>query len=170
MSALVGTSLGGSTYSKRGVSVKDLDGLGGIGIKDIPMVHGSLSDEAELLLADPLPEDNIFGHDEGLELLLGIKVEYLQGASLGLEGNNLAGPVHDSRVGLDGLAADMVVVLELNDYDLGLGVLVDLLADAEVRVGFKSLAAMEVSLGLNWNAEETYAAVETYRRGLHWES
>jgi hypothetical protein len=47
--------------------------------------------------------------------------------------------VHDGTVGLDGPAHDIVVVLEVDDDDFGLGGFVQLLADAEVVVGLERL-------------------------------
>lgn len=98
-------------------------------------------DKAESRLADPLPVLDVLAHGAGLELLLLLEVEDLQCPRLRLEGDDLALPVHDSTVGLDGPPCDIVVVLELDDDDFGLGGFALLLADAHVRVGFECLWA-----------------------------
>jgi len=43
--------------------------------------------------------------------------------------------VHDSTIGLDRAADDVVVVPEIDDDDLGRGTLVDLLANADIVIG-----------------------------------
>ncbi len=99
------------------------------------MEDGGVGDQAEAIGAEPLPEDNVLVHGGRLELLLLGQVEYLQGALLGLEGDDLARPVHDGAVGLDRAADDIVAVLEVDDEHLGRGIFGELLPDADVAVG-----------------------------------
>ena len=81
------------------------------------MIHARVGDETQSSLADPLPEHNILRHRVGLELPLGVEVEDLQRA-LGLEGNDVSGPVHDGAVGFDGPPGDAVAIVEVDDHNL----------------------------------------------------
>ena len=103
------------------------------------MIHTSRCNEAKSRLADPFPVLDVLAHGAGLELLLLFEIEDLQRPRLGLEGDDLALPVHDSTVSLDGSPCDIVVVLELDDDDFWLGSFALLLANADVRVGFECL-------------------------------
>ena len=98
------------------------------------MVDAGGSDETNGGLADPLPELDVLVHCAGLELLLLFEVEDLEGSGLGLEGNDLASPVHDGTVGLDGPPRDVVLVLELDDDDFGRGSLVLLFSDTHIVI------------------------------------
>jgi hypothetical protein len=88
------------------------------------------------LLTEPLPVHNILVHDRRLELRLGCQVEYLDCLALRFEGNDILGPVHNSTVRVDGPFDDFIVVLEINDDNLGLIILVQFLADADVVIRF----------------------------------
>lgn len=81
--------------------------------------------------ADPLPEDDVFGHDVGLHLALHLDVEDLEGL-LRLQGDHLRGRVHDGRVGGDGPPDGVHGVGHVDDDNLV--VLSDLLADADELV------------------------------------
>lgn len=113
---------------------KDLDGRGLAGVVDVPVVDGRVGDEAEGVLANPLPVLDILVHRGRLELRLGLEVEDLQHLGLGLQGDNMTGPVHDGAVGLYGAPDDIVVVLEVDDDDFGLAVLRLLYADVGIRL------------------------------------
>jgi hypothetical protein len=106
-------------------------------VVDRPVGH-----EAQRRVAYPLPEDHLLLHGEGLELGLVRQVEDLNGVLLGPKRNDGLFPVHDGTVGLDGAAHDIVVVLQVDDDDFGLGGLVQLLADAEVVVGLERLCEL----------------------------
>lgn len=108
----------GDTNVEVSITLKHLDGGILSGIVDIPVVDATCRDKTNGRFADPLPELDILVHGAGLELLLLLKVEDLQGPGLGLESNDLLVPVHDGTVGLDGAAGDIVAVLELDDDNL----------------------------------------------------
>lgn len=129
----------GHTYGQIGVAVGDLDRSQLVLIENIPVVHGSVCDEAQRVLADPLPEDDILVHGCRLQLLLVVQVEDLDCPLLGLEGDDVEVPVHDSTIGLDRPSGDIIVVLQVDDDDLGRCGLVLLLADADVVIGLESL-------------------------------
>lgn len=122
-----------------GVTLEDLNGSVLACIVHVPVEDAGGGDETEGGLANPLPELNILVHCARLELLLLLEVEDLERPRLGLEGNDLSVPVHDSTVGLDWPACHIVAILELDDNDLRLGRLALLLSDAYVRVGLECL-------------------------------
>lgn len=99
------------------------------------MIDAAGSDQTDCRLADPFPEHHILVHGAGLELLLLLQVEDLQGAGLGLESNYLTGPVHDGTISLDGPPRNVVAILQLDDDDLGLCGFALLFSDAHVGVG-----------------------------------
>lgn len=66
------------TYAQIIVSGKLLHGSGLVGIENIPVVYGRVSNKTNCSITDPLPKDHIFVHRCGLELLLGLQVENLQ--------------------------------------------------------------------------------------------
>lgn len=128
------------------IALKHLD-RGVLGrIVDIPVVNAGCCDKTKLVLANPLPELNIFVHGARLKLLLLLKVEDLQCSRLSLESNHLSVPVHDGTVGLDRPAGDIVAILELDDNNLGLGCLILLLPHTDVRVGLECLALVSLEL------------------------
>jgi hypothetical protein len=129
----------GPTNLEIGVALEDLERGHLAVVVDVPVVDGPVGDETQLRFAYPLPEDDLLLHGEGLELGLVRQVEDLNGVLLGAERDDGLLPLHDGTVGLDGAAHDIVVVLQVDDDDLGLGSLAHLLADAEVVVGFKRL-------------------------------
>ena len=116
------------------MAVKHLDGRGLSWVKDVPVIDGAVCDQSQCRLADPLPEGHVLAHRRRLELLLLFEVEDLEGARLGLEGDDLTRPVHDGTVGLDGSSDDIVVVLEVDDQDLGRRRVILLVPDADERV------------------------------------
>lgn len=121
------------------VALKHLDGRLLGGVVNIPVVNASCGDEAQSGLANPRPELDVIIHGAGLELLLLLEVKNLKCPRLSLEGNDLAVPVHDGTVGLDGPAGDVVAILELDDDDLWLCGFVLLLANTNVGIGFECL-------------------------------
>ena len=98
------------------------------------MVHARVCHKAKSCLADPLPKHDILVHGVRLELAFRIQVKDLQ-CALGLEGNDVFGPVHDSAVGFDGSPRDIVAIVEINDNDLGRS-FVALLSHADVAIAF----------------------------------
>ena len=74
-----------------------------------------------------------------VELLLLLEVEDLEGARLGLEGDDHPVPVHDGTVGLDGPPCDVVAILQLDNDDFWGGILALLLADTDVVIGLECL-------------------------------
>ena len=66
-----------------------------------PVVDGGLRHQGDHVLGDPLPEDHVVRHGVSLHLGLHLNVEDLQGF-LGLQGDDLAGGVHDGAVSADG--------------------------------------------------------------------
>ena len=123
-----------TTYLKVGIAVEHLDRCRLSRVEDIPVIDAVLRDQAQRRLADPLPEHDVFAHSRGLELLLRLEIEDLQCPRLCPQGNNLARPVHDGAVGLDGASDDIIAVFQVNDENLGLGDLILLVADANERV------------------------------------
>lgn len=51
-----------------------------------------------------------------------------------LERNDLPIPVHDGTVSIDGSFDDLIVVLKVNDDDLGLVVFIDFLPNADIVI------------------------------------
>ena len=123
------------THANALVALEDLNRSSLVGVEDVPVVDGGLSNKTQLLLADPLPEDDILVHCGRLELLLCFEVEDLQRSRLRAESDDLSGPVHDGTVGLDGASDDIVAVLQVDNDDFGLGSIVLLLSYADERVG-----------------------------------
>ena len=122
----------GATDLEVGVPLEDLDG-GGLGrIEYIPVKNARVGDKAQRTLADPLPEHNVLGHRIRLQLPFGVQVEDLQSA-LGLERDDILGPVHDGAVSLDGSPRDIIAVVQIDDDDLG-GSFIALLPHADVAV------------------------------------
>lgn len=103
------------------------------------MIHGSVGNQTQRLFAEPFPIDNVLIHHCRLELLLGSKVEDLDCPALGLERDDVLAPVHDGAVGIDWSPHDLIVVLQVNNDDLGLFVFIELLANADVVVRFEGL-------------------------------
>jgi len=101
------------------MAVKNLDGSCLARVKHVPVIYGAFSDQSESRLADPLPEGHVLTHCGRLEFLLLLQVKDLQSARLGLQGDDLARPVHDGTVRLDGSADHIVAVLEIDDEDFG---------------------------------------------------
>lgn len=64
------------------------------------------------------------------------QIEDLQCPLLSFESNDLLRPMHDSTVGLDGPLDDFIIVLEVDDNDIGAGSFMCLLADANVVIRF----------------------------------
>lgn len=102
------------------------------------MVDGSVGNEAESGLVDELPVLHVLVHCGRLELRLLAEVEDLERSRLGLESDDLALPVHDGTVGLDGTSGDIVAVLQVDDDDFGRAAGL-LFSDANVRVGLECL-------------------------------
>lgn len=152
------------THAQVVVALKHLDRGILSRVKDVPVVDGAAGDETNRCLADPLPELNILVHGAGLEFLLLLEVEDLEGASLSLEGDDLASPMHDGTISLDRPPRHVVPILELDDDDLGLGILALLFPDTHVGVGFECLQSAEAHCQLwpfktvtteNWNKQFT---------------
>ena len=59
-----------------------------------PVIDRGLRHQGHHVLRDPLPKDDIIRHGVSLHLGLHLDIEDLQGL-LGLEGDHLAGGVHD---------------------------------------------------------------------------
>lgn len=122
-----------------GIALKDLDRRLLRSIVNVPVVDACCGDEAQSGLANPLPKLDVVIHGARLELLLLLEVENLQRPRLGLEGDDLAVPVHDGTVGLDGPACDVVAILELDDDDFGLCGFALLLSNTNVGIGLECL-------------------------------
>lgn len=128
------------TYGKVGKSIEHL--CRGLlrSIEDIPMVNRSVSHQTQRCFAKPLPIDNILVHRVGLELLLRPKVEDLNCAALSPEGDDVLSPMHNSIVGVNGPAHNFIVIFQVDDEDLWLVLLIELLTDADVVIGFEGLS------------------------------
>lgn len=107
-------------HRKIGVPIEDLDRGSLTLVIDIPMVHGRIGHQAQAVRAVPFPENHIFIHGGGLELLLLRQIEDLQRPRLSSEGDNLFIPVHDGGVSLDRSLGDFIVVLEIDDDHLAI--------------------------------------------------
>lgn len=118
------------TYLDVGIAVKRLHRSILAGVGDVPVVDGVLGDQTKGRLADPLPEGNIFTHCCRLQLRFLLEVEDLEGAT-GLQGNDMTRPVHDGGVRLDRPPGDIVVVLQVDDNDIGRARFVFLVSDAD---------------------------------------
>jgi hypothetical protein len=135
---------GKTTHRKIRISVKQLLRLGGSWIHDVPVVHGSVGDQAQASLAEPFPKDNVFVHCSRLELGFGAQIKYLERPLLGLQRDDLFGEVHDGTVSLDGSSNDIIVVLQIDDDDFR-GI-----------CGFRSLTDADVVVGLECTGIEAY--------------
>lgn len=123
-----------TTDLKIAVPLKNLD-WGGLGrIKYIPVKYARIRDKTQRTLADPLPEHDVLRHRKRLQLPFGIQVEDLQSA-LGLERDDILGPVHDGAVGLDGSPRDIVAVVQIDNHDLS-GSFVALFPHTDVAIAF----------------------------------
>lgn len=69
------------------------------------------------------------------------EVEDLECSLICLEGDDLPLPVHDGTVGLDWPSCNLIVVLEIDNDDLRVGILGQLLADADIMIGLKGLVS-----------------------------
>lgn len=117
------------------------------------MVNCCVCHQTQCCLAEPLPENNILVHCSRLQLLLLTKVKDLERPGLGLQRNNILGPVHDSTIGLDRSSNDIATVLEFDDYDFRGGGSSLLFADAYEGIGFEGLE-YGISSALNeWHAQ-----------------
>ena len=83
-----------------------------------PVVDRGLRHQGDHVLRDPLPEDDVIRHRVRLHLGLHLNVEDLQ-RLLGLEGDHLAGGVHDGGVGTDGPPDGVGGVGHVDDDHLG---------------------------------------------------
>jgi predicted RNA-binding protein with TRAM domain len=84
---------------------------------DGPVIHSRISHESNCLFIDPFPKGDIFVHDVGFEFGFQFEVEDLE-LSLGFEGDDFGGGVHDCTVGCDGSAHDGALVVEVDDDDV----------------------------------------------------
>lgn len=89
-------------------------------IKDIPVINRDICDQTQTCLAEPFPVHYILREYGGLEFLFRLEVEDLDSSALGLEGDDVPVPMHDGIVGVDGSADDFIVVLQVDDDNLGL--------------------------------------------------
>lgn len=80
-----------------------------------------------------------------MEFELLAEVEDLERPLVCFKRDNLLSPVHKSTVGLDRSPDNFIIVLKVDDYDFRSGIS-DLLTNADVVVGFKSLVANEYAL------------------------
>ena len=123
------------------MSLKNFDWRLLIWIEDVPVVDARVGHQSQRRLIKEFPEDYILNHSIALEFGFVFKVEYLQSPRLSFERNDELVPVHDGAVSLDRSANDIVGILEVDDDDFGLRVVVNLLTDADIVIGFKSLLA-----------------------------
>jgi hypothetical protein len=98
------------------------------------MIDCGVGHQPKTCLAVPFPEDNIFGHGGGFELLFGTQVEDLNSSGLSLEGNDLLVPVHDGAICVDGSLDDFIVVLEINDDNLRFVFIINFLSYANIVI------------------------------------
>lgn len=124
------------TYAQVGKSVKDLNGLRLGRVKDIPVVDGSLRHQTQGLVTKPLPVHNILVHDSRLELLLCGQIENLDRSTLGFEGDDVAGPVHDGTVRVDRPLDNFIIVLQVDDNHLRLIIFAEFLTDTDEVIRF----------------------------------
>ena len=83
-----------------------------------PVINRGLRHQGHHVLGDPLPEDDVIRHGVSLHLRLHLDIEDLK-CLLGLEGDDLAGGVHDGRVGADGPPDGVCWVGHVDDNHLG---------------------------------------------------
>lgn len=100
------------------------------------MVNGCVGDQTQALLVEPLPVNNVLIHHCRLQFLLGREIEDLDCPALGLEGDDVLVPVHDRTVRVNWPAHNIIVVLQIDDNDLGLVLVIKLLPNANVVIGF----------------------------------
>ena len=121
------------------MSLKKLDWSGLNSLENTPMVHSCISNQTQRICTEPLPEKNIFIHCRGLKLGFLRQVKYLKRPLIRLEGDDLLVPVHNGTVSLNWPPNDLIIVLQVNDYNLGIGVLAGFLSNANEVVGLQSL-------------------------------
>ena len=124
------------TYAQVRKSVEDLNWLRLGWIKDVPVIDGRLCHQTQTLVTEPLPIHDILVHDRRLQLLLCRQVEDLDRSALGFQGNDVAGPVHNSTVRIDRPLNDFIIVFQVDDNHLGLIVFAELLTDTNVVIRF----------------------------------
>ena len=141
------------TNLKARVSIKDLDRSRLSCVKDVPVEDRVVRHQAKMVLAIPFPEQNVLAHGGRLESLTLIQIEDLQRSLLGLEGDDQLVPVHDGAVSLDRSTGDIIVVVEVDDDDLWLGVIIEPLTNADESVRFQRLYARLAAVKLDHRAQ-----------------
>ena len=106
------------------------------------MVYRSVCDKAQSICTYPFPVYHIFVHSSGLKFEFLAQVEDLECSLICFERNNLFGPMHKGTICLDRSPDDFIVILEIDDYHFRISIS-DLLANADVVIGFESLLACE---------------------------
>lgn len=104
------------------------------------MVYRTVRDHTEGGEANPLPIYDILIHRCRLEFDFLAKVEDLKGSLVRLERDDLPLPVHNRTIGLDRAPGDLIVILEIDDNDFRVGIFGELLTDADIVIGLKSLS------------------------------
>lgn len=56
--------------------------------------------------------------------------------------------MHDGIVGLDGSADNIIAILEVDNDDFGCGIIINLLANANISIGFESLQQLVNKLAI----------------------
>ena len=131
------------------MSIKDLDRSRLRRVNDVPVVDRVVRDQTKIVLAEPFPEQDLLAHGGRLESLALLQIEDLQCPLLRLEGDDHLAPVHDGAVSLDRSTGEIVVVLEVDDDDLWLGVIVDPLTNTDETVRFQRLHARLAAVKLD---------------------
>lgn len=124
------------TYSQIGKTIEHLHRVLLGGVVDVPVVNGGVSDQTQALFIEPLPVNDILIHHRRLQFRLGREIEDLNCSALSLEGNDVLVPVHDRTVRIDWPAHNIIVVLQIDDNDLWLVLVIELLPNADITIGF----------------------------------
>jgi len=124
-----------------GVSVKNLDRLR-VSLH-APVVDGRFRHQGNKIQADPLPKNNVFGHDVSFHFAFHFDVKNLQ-RFLRLERDHFRRRIHDGRVRRDGAPNGVHRVGHVDDDNL-VGV-PDLLSDTDEFVRLHG-EAVEANIG-----------------------
>lgn len=109
----------------------------------VPMENGGVCYERNSVCTDPFPIGDIFAHCGRFQFLLLRKVEDLKCPRLGLECNDQPTPVHNGTICLDRPPSDIIVVLQIDDDNVGVArIRRILLPHTHIMIGLKCLLCM----------------------------
>ena len=106
-------------------------------VENVPVINASVSNKAKRCFTEPLSAHHIFLHRRALDLALLRQIKDLQRLPTCFQSDHLLGPMHDGTIRLNRASNDILSVLEVDDDDLGRGIVIYFLPHADVVVGFE---------------------------------